>query len=313
MMRRFVLLALVLSWLAGCQTLRPHDRGRNAAAPVTNAGIEAGTYDNHEQVWAASETVSAVAPPHVVVTIAGTRDADWATWNVHYEAAPAMDALWAMKRSVAVDGSPVLLPHRALVAAPATGNAFDPAQWAPLEACALRRSAPSADAKLTVDSAACAALIPGIGPHAALLPVSVATEHEWLHLRVFADQARGADARENLRRVQTFEGWAAINGAGPNAVADSGDWHMDRDIRLGNEGARANLLWRDGRASGYSLQLERLTYREGNVPVLKLSIIEDASGRTLAYAWANPEATRIGINLGWVQVGLDRIGTKPPR
>ena len=51
--------------------------------------------------------------------------------------------------------------------------------------------------------------------------------------------------------------------------------------------------------------LERLTYREGNVPVLKLSVVGDADGSTLAYAWANPEATRIGINLGWVQVGLD--------
>jgi hypothetical protein len=42
------------------------------------------------------------------------------------------------------------------------------------------------------------------------------------------------------------------------------------------------------------------------VPVLKLSIVGDADGATLAYAWANPEASRIGINLGWVQVGLDR-------
>jgi hypothetical protein len=42
------------------------------------------------------------------------------------------------------------------------------------------------------------------------------------------------------------------------------------------------------------------------VPVLKLSVVGDADGSTLAYAWANPEATRIGINLGWVQVGLER-------
>jgi hypothetical protein len=42
------------------------------------------------------------------------------------------------------------------------------------------------------------------------------------------------------------------------------------------------------------------------VPVLKLSVVSDADGSTLAYAWANTEATRIGINLGWVQVGLSR-------
>ena len=40
--------------------------------------------------------------------------------------------------------------------------------------------------------------------------------------------------------------------------------------------------------------------------MLKLSVVEDASGRTLAYAWANDGASRIGISLGWLQVGLER-------
>jgi hypothetical protein len=77
-------------------------------------------------------------------------------------------------------------------------------------------------------------------------------------------------------------------------------------VRIGSEGGRYALHWRDGAPSGYSLALERLTYRDGNVPVLKLSVVSDADGSTLAYAWANPEATRIGINLGWVQIGLSR-------
>ena len=62
----------------------------------------------------------------------------------------------------------------------------------------------------------------------------------------------------------------------------------------------------------FSLALEHLTYRDGDVPVLKLSVVDDADGRTLAYAWANPEATRIGINLGWVQVGLDSSQPREP-
>ena len=45
--------------------------------------------------------------------------------------------------------------------------------------------------------------------------------------------------------------------------------------------------------------------------MLKLSVVDDASGRTLAYAWTNPEATRIGINLGWVQVGLESAAIGP--
>ena len=81
---------------------------------------------------------------------------------------------------------------------------------------------------------------------------------------------------------------------------------MDRKVSLGSEGGRYPLAFRDGNPSGYSLVLERLTYRDGNVPVLKLSVVDDRNGRTFAYAWANPEATRIGLNVGWVQVGLDR-------
>lgn len=47
--------------------------------------------------------------------------------------------------------------------------------------------------------------------------------------------------------------------------------------------------------------------------IRKLSVVEDASGQTLAYAWANPEATRIGINLGWVQVGLEGLRQAAPK
>ncbi|HEX7769631.1 MAG TPA: hypothetical protein VF422_06345, partial [Dokdonella sp.] len=122
----------------------------------------------------------------------------------------------------------------------------------------------------------------------------------------YADQARGPDAREDARKVQAYGGWAAINGGGPQASADSRDWHMDRSVQLANEGGRTPLAWRDGQPSGYSLVLERLAYQDGNVPVLKLSVVEDSTGRTLAYAWADPHAERIGINLGWVQAGLER-------
>jgi hypothetical protein len=302
-MNRLPWLAFPLVLLAGCQLVRPA-RGP-APAPAAPA---AGEYDNHEQVWTAHEAASAVPPPHVVVIVTGTARDDWSIWQIHLDTAPPVDASWAIRRAVAENGQATLLPHRAIVAVPATGRAFDPAQWAALDACALRGASPR---QVVADAAACAALTPGIGAAAALLPLAIDRDGEWLHLRLYADQARGTEAREDLRQVQFFEGWAAINGAGPTAAADSRDWHMNRTLRLGNEGGRAALAWRDGKPSGYSLGLERLTYREGNVPVLKLSVIEDASGRTLAYAWANPEATRIGINLGWIQVGLARAALAP--
>jgi len=272
--------------------------------PVAGTSFE-GVFDNHEQVWRIRAAAGNAAPPHVVVTIEPTAQADWSIWRIHLDAAAPLDAVWAMQRSGTGENAS-LMPHRALDASVAVNAAsFDARQWVPLDACVLRGTMTVAGAHVAAAVAACTTLAPGLGAQTALLPIALEREGEWLHTRLFADQARGTDARVELRQVQFFGGWAAINGAGPNAPANN-DWHINRTLRLGNEGGRAALTWRDGKPSGYSLALERVTYRDGNVPVLKLSVIDDASGQSIAYAWANPEATQIGINLGWVQVGLDR-------
>ena len=294
-MKRLVVVIAALA-LVACQNVNV----RKPASTTTRVGAQlaTGTYDNHEQVWRARETSPGAAqPPHVLIAIEATNQAEWSIWRVHLDAAQPLDAIWAMRRTDAATWT----PHRAL-ATPTPGAAFDAQQWTPLDACALR----SVGTRFSADLAACTAIAPGIGADAALLPLDVESEGEWLHVRLYADQARGADAREDARLVRWFGGWAALNGGGPKADAGSRDWHMDRGVRLGSEGGRYPLRWRDGGASGYSLTLERLTYREGNVPVLKLSVVDDRDGRALAYAWANPEATRIGINLGWAQIGLDR-------
>jgi hypothetical protein len=304
-MNRIVLLPL-LSLLAACQTLQHVTPARGAASASAKVALFAGEYDNHEQVWSARAAAAVVAPPHVVAALEGTAQADWSIWRIHYDMTPALDAVWAMQRIETGNGTLALLPHRAIVtAATSAGAVFDAKQWAPLEACTLRGSVAAASFRVAADVAACAAIVPGIGPDAALLPMAIERDGEWLHLRLYADQARGGDAREDARKVETYTGWAAINGSGPRGAGSGNDWHMNREIRLGSEGSHATLTWRDGKPSGYSLGLERVTYREGNVPVLKLSVLDDATGTTLAYAWTNPEATRIGINLGWVQVGLD--------
>jgi hypothetical protein len=308
MNRLLIVVTLVLA-LAACQTI-----GRLAPRAASSPAnpVFTGEYDNHEQVWSGRESATPVVAPHVVVSIEEMPSGEWSTWHVRLDATTPLEATWALRRSVAADGSVVMLPHRASVAAPALGKAFDAKEWVPLDACTLRGGADASGLHLSANGDACAVLAPGIGAQAALLPLAIERTGEWLRLRLYVDQARGADAREDLRRLQVFGGWAALNGAGPDAAADSNDWHMDRKIRIGSEGGRYPLAFRDGNPSGYSLLLERLTYREGNVPVLKLSVVDDRSGRSLAYSWANPEATRIGLSLGWVQVGLDRATAPTP-
>ncbi|MET0229891.1 MAG: hypothetical protein ABW186_03060 [Rhodanobacteraceae bacterium] len=295
-----VLLAVLV--LAGCQTTSRPDAPRRAGA---GAPVWSGTFDNHEQVWTAREAQGAANAPHVVVTVESTGNADWTIWRIRLDATPAMDAAWAIRTASDSSGALVMTPYRPLAATPAATSPFDEKQWTPLDACALRSTA-STPHRAIADVAACTAIAPGIGASAALLPLAAEREGEWLHIRLYADQARGADVREDAREVRWFAGWAALNGGGPKADAASRDWHMNRDLRIGTEGGRAALVWRDGQPSGYSVVLERLTYREGNRPVLKLSLVEDANRRVFAYAWANPEATAIGLNLGWAQIGLSR-------
>jgi hypothetical protein len=200
-----------------------------------------------------------------------------------------------------------------MVANPGLGSEFDPEQWVALDACTLRGAITSDGLEVRTDLASCATIAPGIGATVALLPVSIEHMGDALRVRLYADQVRGPDAITDARLIRWYTGWAAINGAGPNAREESTDWHMNRDIRIGNEGGRASVNWRDGQPSGYSLKLERASYREGSTQVLKLSVIEDASGRAVAYAWANPGATAIGISLGWIQVGLDSAAPAPVR
>jgi hypothetical protein len=146
--------------------------------------------------------------------------------------------------------------------------------------------------------------LPGLGASAALLPLRIGFDGDMLRIATFADQARGGAAESEARRVVWFNGWSAISGGGRSARADNQDWHTQQNLRLSSEGGRIPIRWRDGAPSGYSLELERRTYTERKLSVLELSVVEDASGRVLDYAWTSPQATAIGLNLGWLQVGF---------
>ena len=112
-------------------------------------------------------------------------------------------------------------------------------------------------------------------------------------------------------RVPVYTGWAALNGAGAQMRATNDDWHLQNDLHL-MLGQRVPLHWRDGKPAGYALELSRRDYPERHLVVLQVDVIDEASGKVLAYAWADANAASIGINLGWLQVGLQREGTPPP-
>jgi hypothetical protein len=316
-MRLWMILA-ILVLVDGCQAV---PQGRDGAAQGDGltriASALPGEYDNHEQVQQASAGVhagTAVAVPHLRETLKPLGDNLW-LWHLQTldQANPA-EAVWLFRASVA-EGRLRMTPYRALD--PAIAKAlladdkphfkFDAAQWAELAPCAQTGEWKSTQFNAMADANACSALLPGLGDAAALLPLRMTLAGDMLRSVTFADQARGAEAGVDARRLRWFTGWSAINGGGPAAKSDNQDWHMQRDLRLSSEGGRVPLRWRDGAASGWSLELARTVYPERKLNVLQLNLVDDASGRVLDYVWANPETTAIGFNLGWLQVGLTQI------
>ena len=129
--------------------------------------------------------------------------------------------------------------------------------------------------------------------------------------RVFGNEA---GIHHKNRKVRYFTGWGGFKKAGRDAVKDrpEDEWFFARDILIHNEGQIVSIPDDAGNPSGYSVQLALLTCQDdetsscqgSTASVLKLGLIEDATGETLVYSWANPDAERIGINVRWAQVGL---------
>jgi|GEM_PF-836813 len=332
---------LSLVALVGCQTF-----GGVASAPASVASKKTtlaasdplsalvGEFDNNAQVWRAQTQLQSPAPQAVKGKPAPIREAvplrvhqlvhllehknagsGLLLWQLDVTgAAPPVSATWLLRVTIDANGV-TLLPYRA--SDPATiaarlGDAakrfeVQPNEWVELDACALHGTMQAGHLVASVDQTRCASLLPGIGVSAALLPLRIDADAEILRVATFADQARSPTAQQEARRVRWFGGWLAINGAGPRATMESKDWHEQRKLRIHDEGGRLAVLWRDGSRSGYSVELSRQNVG-GESQVLKLALIEDASARALSYVWANPEATRIGMHLGWVQVGLELQG-----
>ncbi len=297
---RFLFASTFLVLLTACQAFQPKPQSAAAAAaaaPTTDSTTRlVGDFDNHAQV---AKSGSA----HWRYSVRSTAKPDWLSWTIQLESTRPLQLTLAMRMERSADGSLKLTPYRSDDATAASGKDFDPKNWTELAACSLSGREDAGMLKLSADRTRCATLAPALGELAGLLPMEIIATGNGLQVRSYSDEALAADYRTDAHRARGFGGWAAINGAGPQAKAASRDWHMNRDLRIDSEGGRANVNFRDGQPSGYSLLLETLVVQDGELPLLKLSIV-DGAGQVIAYAWSDPDAKRIGINLGWIQVGL---------
>ena len=115
----------------------------------------------------------------------------------------------------------------------------------------------------------------------------------------------GRESDHANRKVRFFSGWAGVRADRVGIETGEADEMLFiPDIRMHNEGQKHPLVTKDGVDTGYLVELARLTYQNTGVAVLKLGLIEQATGETFTYSWTNPGSERIGINLRWMQVGL---------
>lgn len=117
----------------------------------------------------------------------------------------------------------------------------------------------------------------------------------------------GRDTPHVNRKVRRFKGWMGVKKSTVNPDYAGDDMFFTGGVSIHNEGGRARLLDDEGQPTGYSIELAQLTYQQTRVPILKLGIIEEASGSTVAYTWTSTDASRIGVNLRWLQAGLTAV------
>ena len=126
-----------------------------------------------------------------------------------------------------------------------------------------------------------------------------------LALALFVAPVGGAPSE--LEKTTWYKGWMAVKKHRVEPGADLSEWIFARIERMHNQGQKIPLLDESGNKTGYTLSLESLTYQETQVPVLKIGVIDDKTGYTLSYSWADPASRRIGLNVRWFQAGMTRI------
>ena len=119
------------------------------------------------------------------------------------------------------------------------------------------------------------------------------------------DPASGDSLREDavfrFSRMRQYQGWAGIKPAG------TADWQLARPLKVWSDGGTAQLVDLAGEPMGYSIRLAQVPWRTDQDTILRLDLVEKSSGEIIAYSWADKSALSVGINLGWIQVGLTQI------
>ncbi len=111
-----------------------------------------------------------------------------------------------------------------------------------------------------------------------------------------------------LRRANPFTCWLSVRRFAAKADG-SADWTFQPGLKLHDQGGRAAAL--AAGAPGVVIRLRNVIWPppSTNKPSLVLYVHRpEEPDKAVSYAWADPAATLIGINLRWVQGSCSRDG-----
>lgn len=118
---------------------------------------------------------------------------------------------------------------------------------------------------------------------------------------------RSDDIPHKLRRVKNFKCWAAFKTEKLKANGDA-YWDFNSNINIHNQGDIAEFTTTDKIPKHYFIRLKETIFPAGKRPdVFEMFIHENTQEsktnytQALSYTWTNTEATRLGINLRWMQ------------
>lgn len=101
-----------------------------------------------------------------------------------------------------------------------------------------------------------------------------------------------------LHRVREFDGWAGVRDT------PGGPWRMAETVRIVSDGVPVRPSGAGDMTLGIELELAPYRIARDEASLLRLRVFDVESGELLGQSWADPAATRIGLALPSVQVGL---------
>lgn len=114
-----------------------------------------------------------------------------------------------------------------------------------------------------------------------------------------------------LTRARAVECWAAVPKA--KAKADgSPDWIFAQKLNLHDQGGRVTVGGGDSGAEPVTLRMRSVLWPapSSNRPSMVLYVHKDDPDRAESYSWADIDASRIGINLRWMQASCTIAGAE---